>query len=156
MKKIFLLLASALLISVHAAGQDYKTGVGLRLGLYNGLSVKHFFSENKAAEGILTTRWRGFDITGLYEIHNQAFQIDRLNWYYGFGAHVGFWNGDNTPWGHLGTNYAVVGIDGVIGIEYNFLEVPINIGIDWKPELNLTGYTAFWGDSGALTIRYIF
>ncbi|MGB8492023.1 MAG: hypothetical protein WCE64_13285, partial [Bacteroidales bacterium] len=68
MKKIFLLLASALLISVHAAGQDYKTGVGLRLGLYNGLSVKHFFSENKAVEGILTTRWRGFDITGLYEI----------------------------------------------------------------------------------------
>jgi hypothetical protein len=53
-------------------------------------------------------------------------------------------------------NYTVIGIDGILGIEYNFEEVPINIGVDWKPAFNLTGYSGFWGDGGALSIRYIF
>ncbi|HAX94627.1 MAG TPA: hypothetical protein DCY25_11950, partial [Bacteroidales bacterium] len=74
------------------------------------------------------------------------------------GGHIGFWNGDNTydRWGDAGTNYTVIGIDGILGIEYNFEEVPINIGLDWKPAFNLTGYSGFWGDGGALSIRYIF
>jgi hypothetical protein len=158
MRKIILTLTLALLISSFANAQDYNNGVGLRLGFSNGLSVKHFISQRSALEGLLSTRWRGFDITGLYEMHNQAFDVERLNWYYGGGGHIGFWNGDNTSgrWGVAGVNYTVIGIDGIIGIEYNFAEVPINISLDWKPAFNLTGYSGFWGDGGALSIRYVF
>jgi hypothetical protein len=156
MKKIILTLALVIFISAFASAQDYNTGVGLRLGFSNGLTVKHFLSQRSAVEGLLATRWRGFEITGLFEVHNQAFDVERLNWYYGFGGHIGFWNGDNTTWGDVGTNYTLIGIDGILGIEYNFKEVPINIGLDWKPAFNLTGYTGFWGDGGALSIRYIF
>ena len=156
MKKFILTLTLVIFISVFTAAQDYNTGVGLRLGFSNGLTVKHFLSQRSAVEGLLATRWRGFEITGLFEVHNQAFDIERLNWYYGFGGHIGFWNGDNTKWGVVGTNYTIIGIDGILGIEYNFSEVPINIGLDWKPAFNLTGYTGFWGDGGALSIRYIF
>jgi hypothetical protein len=156
MKKIILTLTLVLFISVFVSAQDYNTGVGLRLGFSNGLTVKHFLSQRSAVEGLLATRWRGFDITGLYEVHNQAFDVERLNWYFGGGGHVGFWNGDNTNWGDRGTNYTIVGIDGILGIEYNFREVPINLSLDWKPAFNLTGYTGFWGDGGALSIRYIF
>jgi hypothetical protein len=156
MKKIILTLALVIFISAFASAQDYNTGVGLRLGFSNGLTVKHFLSQRSAVEGLLATRWRGFEITGLFEVHNQAFDVERLNWYYGFGGHIGFWNGDNTTWGDVGTNYTLIGIDGILGIEYNFSEVPINIGLDWKPAFNLTGYTGFWGDGGALSIRYIF
>jgi len=35
-------------------------------------------------------------------------------------------------------------------------EVPFNISIDWKPAYNLWGYSGFWADGGALSIRYIF
>lgn len=156
MKKIILTLALVIFISAFASAQDYSTGVGLRLGFSNGLTVKHFLSQRSAVEGLLATRWRGFEITGLFEVHNQAFDVERLNWYYGFGGHIGFWNGDNTTWGDVGTNYTLIGIDGILGIEYNFSEVPINVSLDWKPAFNLTGYTGFWGDGGALSIRYIF
>ena len=156
MKKIILTLTLVIFISAYASAQDYNTGVGLRLGFSNGLTVKHFLSQRSAVEGLLATRWRGFEITGLYEVHNQAFEVDRLNWYFGGGAHIGFWNGDNTNWGDTGTNYTLIGIDGILGIEYNFSEVPINLSLDWKPGFNLTGYTGFWGDGGALSIRYIF
>ncbi|MDO9341554.1 MAG: hypothetical protein Q7T72_13650 [Bacteroidales bacterium] len=158
MKKIVITcLIVFCLVSVSYA-QDYKTGIGLRVGPYNGLTVKHFMGEKPAFELILATRWSGFVITGLYEIHNQAFNTERLKWYYGFGGHIGFWNGDYTHnyWGKVGTPYTVVGIDGILGLEYSFTEVPINIGVDWKPAINIVGYNNYWYDGGALSIRYIF
>jgi hypothetical protein len=156
MKKIILTLTLVIFISALSSAQDYNTGVGLRLGFSNGLTIKHFISQRSALEGMLATRWRGFDITGLYEVHNNAFDVERLNWYCGGGGHIGFWNGNNTTWGDEGINYTIIGIDGILGIEYNFKEVPINLSLDWKPAFNLTGYTGFWGDGGALSIRYIF
>ena len=156
MKKIVITcLIVFCLVSISNA-QDYKTGIGLRGGFFNGLTIKHFMSQKSAFEGLLSTRWSGFEITGLYEIHNQAFNTERLNWYYGFGAHAGFYNGDKTNWGTEVQDYKVLGVDGILGLEYNFKEVPINIGIDWKPVFNLTGYKDFWYDEGALSIRYIF
>ncbi|MEQ8582521.1 MAG: hypothetical protein RIC30_14900 [Marinoscillum sp.] len=156
MKKQILLLIMTLSLSSVGFAQDYTTGIGIRGGYFNGLTIKHFVGDKAAFEGILTSRWRGFQVTGLYEIHNQAFHTPRLNWYYGFGAHIGFWDGNETNWGNRGDTYTVLGIDGILGIEYNFSEIPINIGIDWKPSLNLVGYSGFWGDGGALSIRYIF
>jgi hypothetical protein len=67
-----------------------------------------------------------------------------------------FYNGDNTTWGTAATSYTVIGVDGILGLEYNFSEVPINISIDWKPAFNLVGYSRFFGDGGALSLRYIF
>ena len=138
-----------------ANAQDYKTGVGIRAGFSSGLTIKYFENHKAAFEGLLTTRWQGFDITGLYEIHNQAFDVEHLNWYYGGGAHIGFYDGNNVSWGTPGSSYTVVGIDGILGIEYNFREVPINIGIDWKPALNLVGYSGFWSEGG-ISVRYVF
>lgn len=155
MRKIILTLVLAISIVTLSTAQEYKTGIGLRGGFSQGLTIKHFLGEKAALEGLFTTRWGGFEITGLYEIHNTAFEVDRLKWYYGAGAHIGFWDG-NRSWGTLGTAYTVIGIDGILGIEYSFSEAPINIGLDWKPSINLTGYTGFWADGGALSIRYIF
>jgi hypothetical protein len=153
MKKIVLAFFLSISILALASAQDYKTGIGLRGGLSQGLTLKHFVSGKAAFEGLLSTRWQGFDVTGLYEIHAQAFEVDHLNWYYGGGAHIGSYSGNNVPWG---TSGAVLGIDGILGIEYNFSEAPINIGVDWKPAFNLVGNSQFWGDGGALSIRYIF
>ncbi|MCX6253866.1 MAG: hypothetical protein NTV31_05245 [Bacteroidia bacterium] len=157
MKKIIItFLIVFCLVSVSLA-QDYRTGIGLRGGFEYGLTIKHFTSEKSAYEFILASRWRGFEITGLYEFHNQAFNVERLKWFLGFGGHIGFWNGTYTRgWGEPGTSYTVAGIDGILGLEYSFSEAPINIGIDWKPAFNFVGYSGFWADGGALSIRYIF
>ncbi|MCK4664032.1 MAG: hypothetical protein KAT68_14280 [Bacteroidales bacterium] len=157
MKKItFLVLFISFLLSTNLKSQDYDTGIGIRSGLSNGATIKHFLGEETAVEGILSLRWGGINVTGLYEIHNNAFDVERLNWYYGFGGHIGFWDGNVNPWFKDNNSYTVIGIDGIIGIEYNFSEIPINISIDWKPALNLIGYTGFWGDEGAVSVRYIF
>jgi hypothetical protein len=156
MRKIVIISLIVFSMASASYGQDYNTGIGLRAGFSNGLTIKHFMGVKPAFELILASRWRGLEITGLYEIHNQAFDTEGLRWYYGFGAHVGFWNGDYTRWGNTGTTYTVIGLDGILGLEYSFSEIPINIGLDWKPAFNVVGYTGFWGDGGALSIRYVF
>jgi hypothetical protein len=158
MKKLLITCLIVFSLFSVSYAQDYNTGIGLRGGFSNGLTIKHFTGSKSAIEVILDTRWRGFEITGLYEIHNQAFNTTGLKWYYGIGGHVGFYNGDYTYkyWGATGTTYTVVGIDGILGMEYSFNEIPINIGLDWKPAFNLIGYSGFWVDGGAFSIRYIF
>jgi hypothetical protein len=158
MKKIIIICLFVFGLGVLSHAQDYRTGIGLRAGFNQGLTVKHFISEKSALEFLLATRWRGFELTGLYELHAPAFKTERLKWFFGFGAHVGFWNGDYTykRWGAEGEKYTVIGIDGILGLEYSFSEVPFNIGIDWKPSFNLSGYKGFWADGGAISLRYIF
>ncbi|MFA9372438.1 MAG: hypothetical protein ACERIH_12075 [Labilibaculum antarcticum] len=156
MKKIVATLLILFCMSSVNYAQDYNTGIGLRAGYSNGLTIKHFISNKTALEGILSSRWQGVELTGLYEIQNRIANAERLNWYFGFGAHIGIWDGDHADWGTRGKSYTVVGLDGIIGLEYDFTEIPINIGIDWKPTLNVFGYNGFWGDGGALSIRYIF
>ncbi len=156
MRKIGLTLLLLLAIIGISKAQDYNTGIGLRGGFANGLTIKHFVSSKAAFEGIIATRWRGLELTGLYEIHTRAFQTNRLNFFYGFGGHVGFWNGDYAKWGNSGSSYTVVGIDGIIGLEYSFLEIPFSIGVDWKPAYNFYGYSGLWADGGAISFRYIF
>lgn len=159
MKKIILISLIFVATSFALNAQDYRTGFGLRGGTSQGLSVKHFINYGSALEGIVSTRWRGMMITGLYEIEKPAFDVYGLSWYYGGGAHVGFWNDSDytIPWAeanHYG-NYAVLGVDVIIGIEYTFIDVPINISLDWKPAMNFLGYIGLWGDGGAFTVRYI-
>jgi len=156
MKKVMFVLLITLFLGFQSKAQDYSTGIGLRGGWGTGLTIKHFLGGNKAVEGILDSRWHGFSVTGLYEIHAQAFNVNRLNWYYGVGAHIGFWNGQYYRDYNNNTDYTVIGIDGILGLEYNFEEIPFNIGIDWKPALNLVSNSGFTGDGGAISIRYIF
>lgn len=150
---IILLISNTILVA-----QDYNTGIGLRGGFTSGITFKNFVSEKAAIEGIVASRWRGFSITGLYELHaNTIFEVERLNLYYGGGAHIGFWNGNYNPWfTNTNVSYTVVGVDGIIGFEYNFSEAPINVSIDWKPVINFIGYYGFWAAEGAFSVRYVF
>jgi len=151
MRKFILTFVLVVSIITLASAQDYKTGIGLRGGFANGLTIKHFVSSKSAFEGIISTstRYGGYELTVLYELHNQAFDVEHLNWYVGFGGHIGSYDTDKLS----GT---ILGIDGILGIEYNFSEAPINIGLDWKPVFNIVGDSNFRGDGGALSIRYIF
>jgi hypothetical protein len=154
MKKLLLTLSLAILFIGVAKAQDFKTGIGLRGGYYNGITLKHFIGSRTAMEGLLYTRWGGFELTGLYEIHKPALDINRLEWYYGLGAHIGFFDGSRTGWGS--GNYNVVGIDVIGGIEYNFKELPFNLSLDWKPAFDFVGYSHLFYDGAAFSIRYIF
>ena len=151
-----LLIGVFLLISFTSKAQDeYVNAIGLRGGLFNGVTFKHFVTPSTAIEGMLTSRWSGYQITGLMEHHRDIRELDGFRWFYGYGAHIGFYEGHYVTWGN-NNNYMVVGIDGIIGIEYLIPNIPISLSLDWKPYFNFMGYSGFAGDDGALGIRYTF
>ncbi len=143
--------------SFHLAwSQHYENGIGLRGGLYSGITYKKFIGSDTAVEGILQTRWHGWEIVGLMEHHRDITSVNGLWWYYGYGAHLGFYDRNYTLWDIDERNVMVLGIDGVIGIELLIPHTPISIGLDWKPNFNIIGYSAFFGDGGAFSLRYTF
>jgi hypothetical protein len=142
------------------SGAGYNTGIGVRLGYYPGISLKHFTNSSTALEGIAHFRNSGFVLTGLFEKHQQAFEVERLNWFYGAGLHAGLYR----QWGYYKKGYYgykyddpsfMFGIDGILGLEYVIEEIPFTVGFDIKPFIDLIhpGFN-FW--DGAFTIRYRF
>ena len=158
---IAVVLTSLLLFSKRSDAQDYKTAVGLKFGGYeNGPSVKYFMNSTTALEGILGIRNHGAVLTGLYELHQPAFNTASLKFYYGFGAHLGsvgrgvykrFGSDDNV----YKDNHILLGADAVLGLEYKLPDAPIAISFDLDPRLELaTG--PFFDLAPGLGIKYTF
>jgi len=143
------------LLAAHAQ-KDYNTGLGVRLSPTAGFTVKHFVSPKAAVEGIFSARWHGFLLHGLYEVHQDAFQTTNFNFYYGVGGHYGYWDVNKYPhpWYDERGIYSVFGVDGILGLEYTFREIPFSLSLDWKPMVNLINYTGFWGDDVGFSIRF--
>ena len=136
-----------------ARAQDYRTGIGLKLGNPYGLTVKHFLNESNALEGVLASNYQGFVAMAFYENEHWTGWYPGINWFWGFGGHIGFW--DNSPW-VSGDGGGVLGADFIIGLEYTFDEVPINLQLDIIPSINLIGDTGWNGPLGGLSVRYVF
>ncbi|TVQ15356.1 MAG: hypothetical protein EA361_05875 [Bacteroidetes bacterium] len=155
MKKISLIVFVVLLGMGSLKAQDYKTGIGVRGGFYSGLSIKHFISGSDAIEGVIATHYRGVVLAAMYQKHTNAFDAPGLNWYYGPGAHLGFYDRRYSPWyGSSDTgNFSTIGVLGVIGLEYKIEDLPITVGFDVTPALNLIPNVQFWIGAG-VTLRY--
>jgi len=137
----------------QSLGTSYTTAIGVKV-YPASLSVKHFVQQNNAIEGLLTFWESGNRLTGLYEIHGDINNAAGLKWYIGPGAHIGFWNDTwkkNNPTRESGM---VVGVDGILGLDFKFKNVPLNMSIDWQPSFNLIGYQYFESGWGGLGIRY--
>ncbi len=135
--------------------QDYKTGIGVKVGMVPGISAKHFLTTNGALEGIVTFRWGGANFTGLGEFHLPVFDTDGMSFYYGGGIHVGVWDSglakDQAASGHQ----LNLGIDGIVGLEYAFFDVPLSLGLDWKPSFNIFQDSRMIIDEISFSLRYI-
>ena len=161
-----LVLATALLFlfsSERASAQrgELDYAVGLRLGSGTGLSVQKFRTDRKVIEGILYTRYRGFNLCGLMQfLERLTKSVKGLKYYYGGGAHVGRYSyyAGHPAW----TNEAnrgsevVVGFDAILGLEFYLPDLPVQISVDWKPEYNVVGWSGFGADNGAISVRWRF
>lgn len=147
--KTFLFAALLLLTASTISAQNYRTGVGARVGFFNGITVKHFVSPGNALEGIVNFRWGGAIVTGLYEWQQPIHSAPGLDYYLGLGAHIGFF--DNYKWDDTST---VVGADLVAGLEYTFPTAPFSIALDYKPAFNFIGDNHIWADGVALSLRF--
>ena len=159
MKKIvFIILFLAEATSVNAQN-EYKTAVGLRFGPNTGFDVKHNLDESTSIEGIVNFQWHGLLVMGLYEKNFPVIkQVDGFRFYMGAGAHVGFWSdySKHHPWYEEDDtrNHVAIGVDGIIGLEYTFKDIPLNLAIDWIPMINFADHAAFYAGGVGLSVRY--
>lgn len=150
-------------VSAQSYSRPYKTAIGVRVGGTSGVTLKHFNSNSMAVEGILGTFGNGFSVSALAERHANAFDAVGLNWYYGAGGHLAFYNGNRyyrfggreVPYRD---NHDVgIGIDGIIGLEYTLPDdIPVTFSFDFKPFIEVDDD----GDFGvapdlAISIRFV-
>ncbi|MCF8229393.1 MAG: hypothetical protein K9G58_02900 [Bacteroidales bacterium] len=167
MRIIILLILFGLSLSLGA--QTRKQYLGVRGGASSGVTVKIFKSEFKALEGLLSFRSRGVQLTALIETYRPVYlkHTDRVYFFSGLGAHVGyvgskddgFLNSNVFNSNYFSRRYApVLGLDGIVGLEYRFREIPLVVAVDYKPFFELFGRNFFnihvW-DFG-ISIKYVF
>jgi hypothetical protein len=151
MFKMFLALSILLITGIfsRASAQDYKFALGIRFStpaptLSNSVSVKYFINERDAIEGLVSFGTR-FGMGGLFEIHQPIGSVPSLTWFYGGGGYVGF---------QYGLTY--LGPTGVVGLDYKFSNAPVNLSLDWKPELDILPIINFVPDALGLSVRFVF
>ncbi len=155
MKKIFLCIAIVIVSftvqaqSKSANSSSYTSALGIKIWDGGGVTFKHFFNENKAGELIGYFYRNGVRFTGLYEIHGDIEGAEGLKWYLGPGAHIGFYG---SGYG----NGVFAGLDGVIGLDYKFNALPLNLSLDWQPSFEFGSGRGFFAGWGGLGIRYTF
>lgn len=163
MKKSVLLLfalTSFLLFTKRAKAQDYRVAAGLKFSYEFGPTGKYFLNDEDALEAQLGLRSHGVVFTGLWERHIPAFGIDKLKFYYGFGAHIGGvgagtykrFNGDNVDYAN---NSILIGADGIVGLEYIVPNSPIGMSLDLNPRLEI-GRGPYFDLAPGLGLKYIF
>jgi hypothetical protein len=125
---------------VPAMSKPYQTALGIRIGGTSGVTFKHFYKTSTAFEGILGTFGNGISVTGLIEKHANAFDAVGLNWYYGGGAHVAFYNNNGyyklngREVNNRESDDVGVGINGIVGLEYILPDnIPVAFSVDFKP-----------------------
>ncbi|WP_442589029.1 hypothetical protein ACSBL2_23690 [Pedobacter sp. AW31-3R] len=161
MKKVFTILCLAVIatfaIQFSSKAQDYDNAIGGRFGAANGVTFKTSLGDNKMIDLIANFRsndnYRYFRITGLYEVYKPIQNAAGLNWYYGAGASIG-----TAKWRHFDNRSSdlYLSVDGVLGLDYKFVDAPINISLDWKPAIELTPDTDFDASGVGLSLRFTF
>jgi len=161
MKKIacsFLLVSGFCFATTTLSAQDYKTALGIRLSnsapmVNNSITLKHFLNERTAIEALFSFG-DPLAIGGLVEVH-KPLSTAGLQWYYGGGAYLGFVKTYN-PTKNVNETNTNFGGQGVVGLDYKFVNLPLNLSIDWKPELNLVSDINFEPAAIGFTARFVF
>lgn len=160
MKNKLFIAVALLMLAGSISAQSYKTAIGGVVGMTNGVSAKHFFSDNVALQADLGFGIRysafssyGYSFTASYwDFHitpNVVYQKDFAS--FGGGA-LAFYAGGGLTLGET-NNYTynscfggIFGINAIGGLEYNFSQ-PVSLGFDFRP-----GYGLLFDLYGTLSV----
>ncbi len=149
MKKSLLLFSLITIFAISSKAQEYTNAAGIRLGpnsaaISPGFTIKHFLNETNAIEGIVGIS-NGLGLCALYEWHHPITSVDHLQWFVGAGGYAAF-----------RSSSSYIGAAGIVGLDYKFDQIPLNISLDWKPELNIITNVAFEGSAVGISARFTF
>jgi hypothetical protein len=161
------LLSLFLIAFTFCKAQEYKTGIGIRVGgLNSGVTVRHFFNNTNAGEALLSFGHKSFVITGLYEKFFPIKNAEGLQGFAGAGAHIGFfrYGGSYYVYKRRGNiiyvdtendSRAVGGLDFILGLNYKIKGAPIDLSLDIKPFVDFFEFPTGYFDGG-LSFRFVF
>ncbi|MBE0674594.1 MAG: hypothetical protein IH591_08035 [Bacteroidales bacterium] len=168
-KTVFLTALLFTLCSIAANSQYYNRQAGLRSGTSGGIFIQYSDASGTAENGffgMLSFRKNGLQVTGLrifYETSLSEVSPD-LYFTWGYGGHAGFMITDHLSF--LGEEYylrgerfcPLIGIDGWAGLEYRFQTIPLSLGLNLKPWLEITfpSFISFMPVDLGMTIAYRF
>ena len=143
MKKI--LLAFLLTFSVITVSQSQE--IGLRFGDVTGgeVAIDAIFSTSEFSRVHADVSFgNGVGIDLLWDFIYRPLGDENLHWYAGVG-----------PYALLGDPF-VLGAVSELGLEYEFDDFPLVVGVDWRPYLRLIDNTDLGFDRFGLNVRYKF
>lgn len=158
MKKILFVSALTVLSTAinHASAQGYKTALGVRLSsaapmVNNSISLKQFINDKVAIEGLFSFG-DPLALGAMVEFHKPLSSAG-LSYFYGGGGYIGFVKTTNPTTQKTKTD-PNFGAQGVVGLDYKFSNIPLNLSLDWKPELNIVSDINFEPAAIGFTARF--
>lgn len=164
--KRFIIALMLFLAFQSAHAQGFTQSVGIRAGIISpGFEYRLFTDDLNSYKLLLSSRDQGLQLHAMKEFHRyDLFSFSpQLVFVFGGGAHVGYQRWDerhyrpNFNWTETLTA-VIAGIDGLAALEYVFYEVPISVGVEVKPYLDLFGRESFDTQlfDFAFTAKYLF
>ena len=142
MKKLILVVMVLTLFT----GLTHAQELGIRFGdiVGNNVAVDGVFDFKGKRIHADVSFGDGVGLEALYDFIVKP--IEGEAFYYYIGAGVFTWLGDPFQ----------LGVSGELGLEYRFNEVPIALGLDWRPSLRLINKTDFYADRFGFNVRWVF
>lgn len=142
MKNVLIILFFVIGFSHVSFGQE----IGVRFGNTVGgdVAIDGVFAFKKSRiHADVSFGKDGVGVVGVYDFIVSPLGDEAFNWYLGVGAST-----------LLGDQFEL-GIPGEIGLEYRFNNVPIALGIDWRPTFILIENTDFKINRFGLNVRFV-
>ncbi|MEX1202577.1 MAG: hypothetical protein WEA59_05010 [Ferruginibacter sp.] len=149
--KLFLILffSCCLQISTHAQSDKptYRTGIGMRFTPF-GVSFKANSLRTARSTEFIGYFKDGFIASALMYWNYTLNDAKNIK-LYGGGGLQGGWKDKNNG------NAGVFGVTGIIGVDYKFLQLPLNISLDWQPAYQFfSGESDFQPNYGGIAVRF--
>lgn len=153
MKKGLLVLAIVMGSILASNAQE----LGVRFGDVSGgnVAIDGIFSTGQFSRIHADVSFgNGFGVDALWDFLYRPLGDEAFNWYMGIGPYLGVFDKTKSD-GTSSTNFNF-GAAYEIGLEYKFISIPIALGLDYRPLLEIIDHTSFhWGGFG-FNVRYVF
>lgn len=147
MKKTGFAFLLLFILTSTISAQEYKNAIGVRFSssdavVNHSVTFKHFFKEQIAVEA-LASFVKPYAIGVLVEKY-QPLTTTTFTWFWGAGVYAGFTEDKN------------FGAQGILGLDLKIPQAPVNLSLDWKPELNLVKDVFFEPAAIGVSARFTF
>ncbi len=146
-KKV-IIISIAFVISIGVFAQK-RTGIGLRIDSDNGTefgaTLKYRLIGTTTLEAIATFPTNAVILNGLYEKYHSLSRSGSFQFFYGGGVFIGVGGGNKAA-----------GLKGILGLCYNFKDIPVDLSVDWFPGMQIIDKIDARLNNFGISLRYKF